>query len=218
MVSGVVDWLERDAVPRATVRYHKFIMLMGKEPSKFLVPTLDIDLVWHTHQLFPHRYQRYGITNLGHIVNHDDGVEQGVLDDSFATTTKMWKRHYREQYGYQSTQSKWFRRSPASLYPPYASAAAANLATAVNRGATAGGCVTHDASHPPASRRSATDYPIGTPQTLVRTAGPRGTAGAFASRRARTAGLRGAPVLLVAGGCYSWGVACGGYGWGWGWG
>ncbi|KAJ1553099.1 hypothetical protein HK405_008960, partial [Cladochytrium tenue] len=144
MVSGVVDWLERDAVPRATVRYSKFLTLMKLEHGKFIVPTLDIDLVWHTHQLFPQKYQQYGLANLGYVVHHDDGVEQGVLDDSFATTSKLWKRHFNEKYGYHNPTSKWFRRSPASLYPPYATAAAASLGVAVNRGAKAGGCVTHD--------------------------------------------------------------------------
>ena len=33
-----------------------FLDLMSSSPASFFVPTLDIDLVWHTHQLFPQRY------------------------------------------------------------------------------------------------------------------------------------------------------------------
>ncbi|KAI9324495.1 hypothetical protein DFJ73DRAFT_242910, partial [Zopfochytrium polystomum] len=136
MVSGVVDWLERDALPRATQRYHKFITLMAREPSKFLVPTLDIDLMWHTHQLFPNKYRSYTLSNVRQVVNHDDGVDDKTLDDSFVTTTKLWKRHFREQYSYLNKESKWFRRAPRSVFPAYATYAASQLpadATHVNR-------------------------------------------------------------------------------------
>ena len=30
---------------------------MASSPRKIFVPTLDIDLVWHTHQLFSEQYQ-----------------------------------------------------------------------------------------------------------------------------------------------------------------
>jgi len=45
----------------AAIRYHKFLFLLGKRGSGSskrspIVPTLDIDLCWHTHQLFPYSY------------------------------------------------------------------------------------------------------------------------------------------------------------------
>lgn len=30
---------------------------MSSSPASFFVPTLDIDLVWHTHQLYPEKYE-----------------------------------------------------------------------------------------------------------------------------------------------------------------
>lgn len=35
---------------------NRFLDLMSSSTGGFFVPTLDIDLVWHTHQIFPGRY------------------------------------------------------------------------------------------------------------------------------------------------------------------
>ena len=36
---------------------YSFLDLMSSSPVSFFVPTLDIDLVWHTHQLMPNKYK-----------------------------------------------------------------------------------------------------------------------------------------------------------------
>ncbi|KAJ3202325.1 hypothetical protein HDU67_000641 [Dinochytrium kinnereticum] len=174
MVGGAVDWGERDAMARATVRYHKFLTLMGKEPGKFLVPTLDIDLMWHTHQLHPLKYQHYGIANIKRIINHDDSVEQKSLDDAFAATCRMWKRHFRERYATQPcapTTNKFgfTNKDPnKSIFPPYAMFAKSktgNMGSSGGRG-DVGGCMTHDASMPFVDRRSSAKFPVGSQQMV----------------------------------------------------
>lgn len=42
---------DQDTLTRCIVRYHAFLDLMSSAPARFVVPTLDIDLAWHTHQL-----------------------------------------------------------------------------------------------------------------------------------------------------------------------
>ena len=37
--------------------FYSFLDLMALSPTAFFVPTLDIDLVWHTHQLISEKYQ-----------------------------------------------------------------------------------------------------------------------------------------------------------------
>ncbi|KAI9003283.1 hypothetical protein BC832DRAFT_100611 [Gaertneriomyces semiglobifer] len=93
MVDGTVQWNEHN-LARATVRYHKFLLLMAAQPSKFLVPTLDIDLAWHTHQLHSDKYQQYGLKHMKHIVNHDDTVSDRQLKHSFKDTGVLWARHF----------------------------------------------------------------------------------------------------------------------------
>lgn len=44
------------ALQHAVARYHAFLDLLSSSPVSFFVPTLDIDLVWHTHQLMSDSY------------------------------------------------------------------------------------------------------------------------------------------------------------------
>ena len=43
--------------------------------SPVLAPTPIVDLVWHTHMLFPRAYQRECVRLAGHEVHHDDKQE-----------------------------------------------------------------------------------------------------------------------------------------------
>ena len=91
------------ALLKATTRYHKFLLLMRrKEQSRVkkpsLVPTLDIDLLPHTHQLNSTSYRQWCIKHLGIAVNHDDSVGRDSLDDGLKATTKAWYDAYREPY------------------------------------------------------------------------------------------------------------------------
>src|SRR5205823_2561901 len=50
---------------KATERYRKFMFVdIDMEPESGVVPMLDIDLIWHTHQLFPVEYRRWCLENL----------------------------------------------------------------------------------------------------------------------------------------------------------
>ncbi|KAJ3131283.1 hypothetical protein HK100_006555 [Physocladia obscura] len=152
IVGGVVDWSDRDAFARAVWRYKNFLELIKKEPHKFLVPTLvivqDVDLCWHTHQLYPENYRLYGIREMHRIINHDDTVEAGILTSSFDETAKLWKHHFRERYSAQAEESKIFKQPTAFVYPSYTQKARAAVKTLkfTNGG---GGCVVHDPIPPP---------------------------------------------------------------------
>ena len=43
-------------IDRAITRYGQFLDLARKDPGATLVPTLDIDLIWHVHMLSPRNY------------------------------------------------------------------------------------------------------------------------------------------------------------------
>ena len=43
-------------IDRAITRYGQFLELARKDPGATLVPTLDIDLIWHVHMLSPRDY------------------------------------------------------------------------------------------------------------------------------------------------------------------
>jgi hypothetical protein len=50
-----IDWLHSPSalatMKRLLVKYERFIDMMAENPDTTLVPTLDVDLAWHTHRM-----------------------------------------------------------------------------------------------------------------------------------------------------------------------
>ena len=57
--------------------FYRFLDLMASTPGLFLVPTLDIDLAWHTHQMKAEIYQADCMKYIGRY------VDQSVLSFIF---------------------------------------------------------------------------------------------------------------------------------------
>eukprot|EP00551_Chaetoceros_affinis_P005432 CAMPEP_0203665918 /NCGR_PEP_ID=MMETSP0090-20130426/3047_1 /ASSEMBLY_ACC=CAM_ASM_001088 /TAXON_ID=426623 /ORGANISM="Chaetoceros affinis, Strain CCMP159" /LENGTH=599 /DNA_ID=CAMNT_0050529639 /DNA_START=65 /DNA_END=1860 /DNA_ORIENTATION=- len=85
--------------------YYKFVSLMkkGEDKPRFLVPTYQIDLMWHTHIL--HSIQMYHAdcrNIISSILEHDDSLtdrsEGGVLDSNFHATKNLWYNVYNTEY------------------------------------------------------------------------------------------------------------------------
>ena len=84
-------------------RYKRFIALKRCTTGAFLVPTYDIDLMWHTHQLCPLEYTNDLNGFLGYVMEHDDSTTDrnpgSKLSDSTAETSRLWSQAYPwEQY------------------------------------------------------------------------------------------------------------------------
>ncbi|WVR07667.1 hypothetical protein IAU60_004709 [Kwoniella sp. DSM 27419] len=103
-----IGWLEPDhwvrhgwrEVQFGIVLYHAWLDLQHATRMKqFLVPRLDIDLAWHTHQLQHERYRQDTTRVLGGMLNHDDSAEEGSLELGLQTTRRLWKKRY--GYNYQ---------------------------------------------------------------------------------------------------------------------
>lgn len=95
-------WLRSPAfegtLRRAVDRYDKFTQLFRDYPRHTLVPTLDMDLVWHTHQLSHARY-RAGISAItGRFIGHDDTIGQGTLDVQENHTRRLFEDVFDEEY------------------------------------------------------------------------------------------------------------------------
>ncbi|KAL4987813.1 hypothetical protein BDW68DRAFT_197135 [Aspergillus falconensis] len=83
---------------RAIDRYDNFLHLFRLYPSQFLVPTLDIDLVWHTHQCSAAKYRAFVTKRVGRFINHEDNIGRGTLDDGFMNAEQWYRLRYGEQY------------------------------------------------------------------------------------------------------------------------
>lgn len=97
-----IDWLHSpsatDTMKRLLLKYARFFTIMQKNPTKMAVPTLDIDLAWHTHQLSPSKYYKYSIKTTDKFIDHDDKVEEGRLSEQFEWTSKEYQDTYGEVY------------------------------------------------------------------------------------------------------------------------
>lgn len=97
-----LDWLHsptaRETMERCCTKYKRFIKIIAKNPRRVAVPTLDVDLAWHTHQLSPMSYYHYTTRKVFKFVRHDDKIEDDKLNDGFEWTSKVYQEMYDEVY------------------------------------------------------------------------------------------------------------------------
>ncbi|KAJ1971742.1 hypothetical protein H4R35_005084 [Dimargaris xerosporica] len=93
-----ITWSDSESLGIAIQRYKMFMELMKGRHHRVLVPTLDVDLAWHTHQLFPKQYADYTIRCTGRHINHDDTYSKSRLNTQFALTAKLWLKRYKTPY------------------------------------------------------------------------------------------------------------------------
>ncbi|KAF9643717.1 hypothetical protein BDM02DRAFT_3191302 [Thelephora ganbajun] len=82
------------ALHHCVARYHAFLDLITSAPTSFFVPTLDIDIAWHTHQLLPQKYGDDCRKYIERFVNHDDKVEESHLSNAFDITCRAWEQRF----------------------------------------------------------------------------------------------------------------------------
>ncbi|KAJ5751827.1 hypothetical protein N7520_008744 [Penicillium odoratum] len=95
-----IDWLHSptvmDTARRLIKKYNVFLGIMLRNPRHMAVPTLDVDLAWHTHQLQPNRYYKYttslSVGAVRRFIDHDDKVDENKLSEAFEWTSKMYRR------------------------------------------------------------------------------------------------------------------------------
>jgi len=97
-----LDWLHspsaRETIARLLTKYGRFMDIMKGNPSQVAVPTLDVDLAWHTHQLSPSAYYRYTVNKMQRFVDHDDKIDDNTLSRQFEWTSKVYQDWYGEVY------------------------------------------------------------------------------------------------------------------------
>lgn len=87
-------------------RYKGFLHLIKRNKEngvkRFCVPTYDIDLIWHSHQLHPVSYCKDLNEALGKVLEHDDTDSDRAkgkkLDVGFSGTTKQWEDTFGIRY------------------------------------------------------------------------------------------------------------------------
>lgn len=95
------DCFLRDGV----TNYERFLRLRASPHgrSQIIVPTYQIDLMWHTHILANiGNYESDCKRIMGHTLHHDDSLtdrsEGSSLDNAFRATKKLWLEKYGSEY------------------------------------------------------------------------------------------------------------------------
>ncbi|KAH7146301.1 hypothetical protein EDB81DRAFT_689454 [Dactylonectria macrodidyma] len=83
---------------RAVERYENYLELFQLYPGKMLVPTLDIDLVWHTHQLSADNYKTVTESRCGRFINHNDKLGKPTLNTGMKDTQELFQVHFGQAY------------------------------------------------------------------------------------------------------------------------
>ncbi|KAB8360599.1 hypothetical protein FH972_024337 [Carpinus fangiana] len=127
-----IDWLHSPTIlstaSRVIQKYTRFMTIIAADTSRMAVPTLDVDLAWHTHQLDPGSYYNYTTEKTkGIFVNHDDKVAETALSNGFLRTSEQYQHMFGEPYSectcwyceiirvsYTSLTKRLFRRSNVS--------------------------------------------------------------------------------------------------------
>ncbi|RYO82480.1 hypothetical protein DL766_006333 [Monosporascus sp. MC13-8B] len=97
-----IDWLHspaaRETMTRLIRKYRRFTNIMARHPDHIVVPTLDIDLAWHTQQLTPRVYFDWMVKETEKFIDHDDRIDEVKLTCAFEWTSKTYQEEYKEVY------------------------------------------------------------------------------------------------------------------------
>lgn len=77
-------------------RYIKFIDIVSTISTP--IPTLDIDLLWHTHQLHHKAYHDFCRSYGGKLIDHPDRIPNFKLISGFEITCVKWYQKYNQPY------------------------------------------------------------------------------------------------------------------------
>jgi hypothetical protein len=97
---------DRRFLEEALARYKGFLYVIKVNQEKgrkfFRVPTYDVDLMWHTHQLHPVTYYTDMMNLLGRVLEHDDTDDDRAvgkkLDTGFSGTTEQFENIFGLRY------------------------------------------------------------------------------------------------------------------------
>jgi hypothetical protein len=97
-----LDWLHspaaKETMKRLLLKYQRFIQIMATYPLHVAVPTLDVDLGWHTHQLSPRSYYDYTVSKCKKFIDHDDKMDEDQLNTGFEWTSKTYQKLFQGVY------------------------------------------------------------------------------------------------------------------------
>ena len=91
---------EIERTTQAIEAYRQFLFLSAKYPTQRIVPSREVDLVWHTHILDTAKYREDCNLLFGKFIDHwpyfgmNSEAEKQASEQAFATTQALAKKHF----------------------------------------------------------------------------------------------------------------------------
>eukprot|EP01080_Neovahlkampfia_damariscottae_P009806 gene9806-2131_t len=96
--------LTKNYLQNAMIRYDQFLKLKKKFPDSYLVPALDIEIIWISHLLRPHLYQNDCQKIYGKVFDHKlqcSKFEVAIRNEALIETQNLWKQEYKSDYFFE---------------------------------------------------------------------------------------------------------------------
>ena len=112
--------MSEEEVSRALHQYRRFLSLKVRHPGANLVPTDDIDMIWHAHILDTERYASDCQRLFGSFLHHEPyfgelgGDTQEGMGDMFEETSRLWA----EEFGEDLRAPEIFRCAGKACHAP----------------------------------------------------------------------------------------------------
>ncbi|RPA96828.1 hypothetical protein L873DRAFT_1829279 [Choiromyces venosus 120613-1] len=91
-----IDWLHSpaivDTIEAATRKFERFMDMIKNHPSQCVVPTLNVDLIWHTLMGNPVNYWKYTVGLTEKFIGHDDKIDEARLGEAYAWTCEKYEK------------------------------------------------------------------------------------------------------------------------------
>ncbi|KAI9302917.1 hypothetical protein BJ944DRAFT_289790 [Cunninghamella echinulata] len=93
-----VNWERSQGFVLGIRHYHDFLALLHMNPYLRAVPTLEIDVAFHTHMMHSYEYRKFMLNHLGRVINHDDDVPETKpffrLESKLKLSLEQFKSYY----------------------------------------------------------------------------------------------------------------------------
>jgi len=88
-------------LPRKRLMIHRYISFMRllQDPQLLLVPTKEIDLVWHSNMHHPEHYKTLCLMTTGYLVDHNDLVDDQELAPLFEASQQIYAKEFNQERG-----------------------------------------------------------------------------------------------------------------------
>ncbi|KAI8077763.1 uncharacterized protein BX664DRAFT_343423 [Halteromyces radiatus] len=103
-----IHWQYPISYMSAIRRYHDHLALIKMHPNHKAIPTIEIDVAFHTHMMDSLRYHKFTIHRVGKLINHDDDIPESSIRKHLSEWQTLWSnlQHRSIEHRYKFTKTR----------------------------------------------------------------------------------------------------------------